>query len=298
MEIKASPSTRAYAANEGVDLTALAKATGRSTFGREDVDRHLAGPGSGVSADTGDHFRYWDVDHAAYGPIRKEPLSRIARLASANLAAANAMIPQVTHHDRADMRAVEAFRATLKEEGIARGIKITALAFHVKALARSLRDFPRFNASLAPGGETLILKDYVHVGIAVDTSHGLLVPVIRNADRMGLWQIAADIADLSGRAQGRKLNADEMGGASMTISNLGGIGGTAFTPIVNPPEVAILGLSRAEIVPVWESRNWAPVPMLPLDLSYDHRVINGAEAARFLARFAGLIQDPRRMVLA
>jgi pyruvate dehydrogenase E2 component (dihydrolipoamide acetyltransferase) len=229
--------------------------------------------------------------------VTEEPMSRIAQIASANLSAANSMIPQVTHHDRADMRAVEAFRKTLKDEGAARGVKITALAFHVMALARTLRAFPRFNASLTADGETLVLKDYVHIGIAVDTPHGLMVPVIRDADKKGLWQIAADITDLAGRAQARKLSGDEMGGGSMSISNLGGIGGTAFTPIVNPPEVAILGLTRTETVPVWEDGDWSPVPMVPLDLSYDHRVINGADAARFLTHYARLLGDPRRMVL-
>jgi pyruvate dehydrogenase E2 component (dihydrolipoamide acetyltransferase) len=297
MDIQASPSTKHYAANKGVDLEAVARATGRTTLGREDVDAHLGGGGNAPAASTPDASRYWDVDHAAYGPVTEEPMSRIAQIASANLSAANAMIPQVTHHDRADMRAVEAFRKTLKDEGAARGVKITALAFHVMALARTLRAFPRFNASLTADGETLVLKNYVHIGIAVDTPHGLMVPVIRDADRKGLWQIAADIADLAGRAQARKLSGDQMGGGSMSISNLGGIGGTAFTPIVNPPEVAILGLTRTETVPVWENGDWSPVPMVPLDLSYDHRVINGADAARFLTHYARLLADPRRMVL-
>lgn len=298
MDIRTSPSTKNYAAGKGVDLEALAKATGRTTLGREDVDAHLGSGGSAPAKGAPDASRYWNVDHSAYGPVTEEPLSRIAQIASANLSAANAMIPQVTHHDRADMRAVEAFRKTLKGEGAARGTRITALAFHVMALARCLRAFPRFNASLTPDGETLVLKDYVHIGIAVDTPHGLMVPVIRDADRKGLWQIAGDIADLAGRAQARKLSGDEMGGASMSISNLGGIGGTAFTPIVNPPEVAILGLTRTETVPVWENGDWLPVPMVPLDLSYDHRVINGADAARFLTHYARLLADPRRMVLA
>jgi len=298
MDIQASPSTTNYAANKGVDLEALAKATGRTTLGKEDVDAHLSGGGGAPAKAAPNASRYWDVDHSAYGPVTEEPLSRIAQIASANLSAANAMIPQVTHHDRADMRAVEAFRKTLRDEGAARGVKITTLAFHVMALARCLRAFPRFNASLRPGGETLVLKDYVHIGIAVDTPHGLMVPVIRDADGKGLWQIAGDIADLAGRAQARKLSGDEMGGASMSISNLGGIGGTAFTPIVNPPEVAILGLTRTETVPVRENGDWQPVPMVPLDLSYDHRVINGADAARFLTHYTRLLADPRRMVLA
>ncbi|MGB8623345.1 MAG: 2-oxo acid dehydrogenase subunit E2, partial [Paracoccaceae bacterium] len=244
-----------------------------------------------------DQSRYWDVDHAAFGPVTQEAMPRMARIAADNLSAASALIPQVTHHDRADMRAVEGLRKSLREEGAARGVKLTALAFHVKALARCLSDFPRFNASLTPDGETLVLKHYVHVGIAVDTPHGLMVPVIRDADGKGLWQVAAEITDLATRAQERKVRGEEMGGASMSISNLGGIGGTAFTPIVNPPEVAILGLTRTETVPVWDGEAWQPVPMVPLDLSYDHRVINGADAARFLSRYAALLADPRRMLV-
>jgi pyruvate dehydrogenase E2 component (dihydrolipoamide acetyltransferase) len=237
------------------------------------------------------------VDHGQFGLVTQEPMPRMAQIAAANLSAANALIPQVTHHDRADMRRIEAFRKSLAEEAAARGVKLTALAFHVKALARCLLEFPRFNASLSADGGTLIFKRYVHVGVAVDTPHGLMVPVIRDADVKGLWRIAADIAELASRAQARKLRAEEMGGASMSISNLGGIGGSAFTPIVNPPEVAILGLTRTETVPVWEEGAWAPVPMVPLDLSYDHRVVNGADAARFLARYAALLADPRRMAI-
>ena len=296
MRFIASPSVQKYAGDKGVDLAELAHATGRQTLAREDVDRHLAGGGQAAQPAT-DLARYWDVDHAEYGPVTVEDMPRMAQVAAANLAAANAMIPQVTHHDRADMRAVEAFRTGIRDEAAARGVKLTALAFQVRALARCLRDFPRFNASLSADGRQLIRKDYVHVGIAVDTPQGLVVPVIRDADRKGLWQIASDIADLAARAQARKVRPEEMGGASMSISNLGGIGGTAFTPIVNPPEIAILGLTRTEIVPVWEDGAWQPVPMLPLDLSYDHRVINGADAARFLAHFASLMADPRRIMI-
>jgi pyruvate dehydrogenase E2 component (dihydrolipoamide acetyltransferase) len=292
-DIIASPSVRKLAAEQGVDLAALARDLGRQTIGRED----LAGAGSAAAAapatgDTG----YWEVDHAAYGPVREEPVGRFARVAAKNLAAAQALIPAVTHHDRADLTAVEAFRAQVKDEARAQGVRLTTLAFHVKALARCLRDFERFNASLSADGETLILKEYAHVGIAVDTAHGLMVPVIRDADRKGLMRIAAEIADLAGRAQERKIRPDEMGGASMTISNLGGIGGTAFTPIVNPPEVAILGITRTEQVPVWDGESFRPVPMAPLDLSYDHRVINGADAARFLVAFARYLADPRRLL--
>lgn len=288
-DVIAAPSVRALAAEKGIDLRQLARDLGRTTIAREDLMRDTtAAPG-----DTS----WWQVDHAAFGPVSEEPVSRFARVAAANLAAANALIPQVTHHDQADITALEAFRAALKPEAQAHGVKLTALAFHVKALARALRDFPRFNASLSADGTTLILKGYVHIGIAVDTAHGLMVPVIRDADRKGLWQIAADIADLATRAQNRKIAPDEMGGASMSISSLGGIGGMAFTPIVNPPEVAILGITRTRTATVWDGDTPRPVPMLPLDLSYDHRVINGADAARFMTRLTNLLADPRRIMI-
>ncbi|MFN7003984.1 MAG: 2-oxo acid dehydrogenase subunit E2, partial [Roseinatronobacter sp.] len=199
--------------------------------------------------------------------------------------------------DRADMTAVEALRKAWKADAVARGVKLTGLAFHVMALARCLRDFPRFNASLSPDGKTLVLKDYVHIGIAVDTPHGLMVPVIRDADQKGLWEISGEITDLARRAQARKIAPDEMGGASMTISNLGGIGGIGFTPIVNPPELAILGITRTEIVTVWDGDTPRPAPMAPLDLSYDHRVINGADAARFMALMTDLLTSPRSLLV-
>ncbi|RYH08751.1 2-oxo acid dehydrogenase subunit E2 [Tropicimonas sp. IMCC6043] len=290
-DVIASPSVRALAGRMGIDIEQLADDLGRTTIAREDLERDTP-----ARVPAGDKS-YWDVDHGKYGPVTEEPMSRFARVAAANLGAANAVIPQVTHHDRADVTAIEAFRREMKDEARARGVKLTALAFHVKATALALRAFPRFNASLTPDGETLVLKDYVHIGIAVDTPHGLMVPVIRDADRRGLLQIAADISDLAARAQERKVGPDEMGGASMTISSLGGIGGTAFTPIVNPPELAILGITRTETATVWDGDTPRPAPMLPLDLSYDHRVINGADAARFMAHLCRLLADPRRMLI-
>ena len=195
------------------------------------------------------------------------------------------------------MGKIEEFRKSLKAEALNRGIKLTGLAFQTKALARALQDFPRFNASLSGDGESLHIKSYYNIGIAVDTPHGLMVPVVRDVERKGLWQIASEIGDLASRAQARKIRPEEMGGASMTITNLGGIGGTAFTPIVNPPELAILGLTRTEVTPVWNGTEFIPKQMAPLDLSYDHRVINGAEAARFLSHFAGLLADPHKLLL-
>ncbi|WP_112323015.1 2-oxo acid dehydrogenase subunit E2 [Oceanibium sediminis] len=291
-DIIASPATRRMAREKGIEIETLAQRLGRQTIGPEDLE----GSATTAPAASGD-TSFWQVDHSQYGPVSEEPMSRFAQVAARNLAAAQSLIPAVTHHDRADVTAIEAFRKSLSPEAQARGIKLTALAVHVAALARCLRDFPRFNASLSESGETLILKDYVHVGIAVDTAHGLMVPVIRNADRKGLWQIAGEIADLAARAQARKIGPDEMGGASMTITNLGGIGGSAFTPIVNPPEVAILGITRTETVTLWDGDTPRPVPMVPLDLSYDHRVINGADAARFMARYTSLIGEPRNMLI-
>ena len=290
-DIIAPPSVRALARQKGIDLEKLAKDLGRTSIAREDLEGGK--PAAGSAGDTS----FWDVDHSQFGPVTEEPMSRFAQVAAANLGAANALIPQVTHHDRANVSAIEALRKELRPEAQARGVKLTALAFQAKALARALREFPRFNASLSPDGKALTLKDYVHIGIAVDTAHGLMVPVVRDVDRKGLWQIAAEISDLATRAQNRKVGPDEMGGASMTITNLGGIGGIGFTPIVNPPEVAILGITRTETVTVWDGDTPRPMPMVPLDLSYDHRVINGADAARFVSYLAGLIADPRRIMV-
>jgi pyruvate dehydrogenase E2 component (dihydrolipoamide acetyltransferase) len=293
MDVAASPTTRRYARELGVDIDALGRELGSDAVTKRDVERKAAGTAPAAASDP---RRFWQVDHAAFGPIREEPVPRRDEVAAANLAAAQALIPAVTHHDRADVTALEAARERLREEASAAGARLTALAFHVKALARTLRAFPRFNASLSADGRTLVLKGYVHVGIAVDTPHGLMVPVVRDADAKGLFAIAREIADLATRARDRKLRPEEMGGASMSITNLGGIGGTAFTPIVNPPEVAILGLTKAEVVPVWDGTAFVPRAMVPLDLSYDHRVVNGADAARFLVHYARLIAEPLRLL--
>lgn len=292
-DIIAPPSIRALAREKGIDLEQLARDLGRTNIVREDLEDKKPTASNGPAGDTS----FWEVDHSLYGKVREEPMSRFAQVAATNLAAAQALIPAVTHHERADISAVEAWRRELKPEAQARGVKLTALAFHVVALARCLQEFPRFNASLTGDGKTLVLKEYVHIGIAVDTPHGLMVPVIRDAETKGLWQIGTEIADLASRAQARKISADEMGGASMTITNLGGIGGIGFTPIVNPPEVAILGLTRPETVPAWNGDTFEPVPKVSLDLSYDHRVINGADAARFAARYSSLLAEPRRMIV-
>ncbi len=291
----ASPAVRAQARRAGADLAAVAAAAGRGALTREDVDRHASNsPGAPPQQN---HLRFWDVDHTRWGPVTREPMPRLALVAAANLSAAQALIQQVTNHGRADMRRIETFRTALQGEAAARGVKLTALAFHVKGLARCLAEFPRFNASLSADGETVVIKHYVHVGVAVDTPYGLVVPAVRDADRKGLWRIAGEIVDLASRAQDRNLRPGDLGGASMSISNLGGIRSGEFTPLVNPPEVAIMGLSRAEIVPIWEDGVWSPVLTVPLSLSWDHRVVTGAEAARFLTRYEALVADPRRIII-
>jgi pyruvate/2-oxoglutarate dehydrogenase complex dihydrolipoamide acyltransferase (E2) component len=291
-DVIASPSVRALAREKKIDIDRMAASLGRQTIGREDLTAAASTP----SAPSAAGAAYWDVDHSVHGPVTEEPMSRFAQVAAQNLSAAQALVPAVTHHDQADMTAIEALRAALKPEAQARGVKLTALAFHAKALARALREFPRFNASLSADGRSVFLKGYVHIGIAIDTPHGLMAPVIRDVDKKGLWRIGEEIADLAARAQVRKVRPEELGGASMTITNLGGIGGTSFTPIVNPPEVAILGITRTQIATVWDGDVPRPAPMVPLDLSYDHRVINGADAARFLAFFAQLLAEPERMM--
>ena len=286
----ASPSVRALASRRGIDLDELARRLGRETVAREDIENSGRMPPP-------DPAGHWEVDHSAYGPVAEEPVSRMAKAASRSLAAAQALVPAVTHHEEADIGALEDIRRRLKPDAEKRGVKLTTLAFHVAILTKCLHAFPRFNASLSADGNTLILKQYFHVGIAVDTPHGLIVPVIRHADRKGMLDIADEISQFASRARDRRVGPDEMGGASMTISNLGAIGGTAFSPIINPPEVAILGVSQVRTQPVWNGEDFLPARMVPLHLTYDHRVINGADAARFMAQYVGLLAEPRRLLL-
>jgi pyruvate dehydrogenase E2 component (dihydrolipoamide acetyltransferase) len=237
------------------------------------------------------------VDFAKYGEVELKPLSRIKKISGQHLRRAWLNVPHVTHHDEADVTDMEAFRQSLKEEAARQGVRVTALAFIMKALCAALGDFPTFNASLAADGESLVLKKYFHIGVAVDTPNGLVVPVIRDVDSKGIFELGAVLAELSARAREGKLKPDEMQGGCMSISSLGGIGGTAFTPIVNAPEVAILGVTRARMTPVWNGERFEPRLMLPLDLSYDHRVVDGAEAARFMSFLTGALSDVRRLLL-
>jgi len=237
------------------------------------------------------------VDFSKFGEVEEKPLSRIQRISGPALHRNWVTIPHVTQFDQADITEMEAFRKQSKAEAEQAGTKMTPLVFMIKALVAGLKKFPNFNASLTLDGQSLVYKHYFHIGVAVDTPNGLMVPVIRDCDRKSLLELAAELTELSEKARDGKLSRDEMQGGSMSISSLGGIGGTAFTPIINAPEVAILGVSRAETRPVWNGQEFEPRLMLPLSLSYDHRVIDGAAAARFTQYLAHVLGDVRRLML-
>jgi pyruvate dehydrogenase E2 component (dihydrolipoamide acetyltransferase) len=238
------------------------------------------------------------VDYAQFGPTALEPLSRIQRISGPRLQASWSTIPHVTQFDEADITELEQLRASLKDRAQAAGVKLTPLAFIMRACVRALQEFPRFNSALAPDGANLIVRKYVHMGFAADTPNGLVVPVVRDADRKDVYELARHLGQLSEKARSGKLPPTDMQGGCFTISSLGGIGGTAFTPIINAPEVAILGVSRAAMRPVYRDLTFVPRLMLPLSLSYDHRVIDGAMAARFTTWLAHALADPRSLLEA
>jgi pyruvate dehydrogenase E2 component (dihydrolipoamide acetyltransferase) len=309
----ASPSVRKFARELGADL-ALMKGTGpKGRITQEDVQAFVKGvmtqaparaPAAAAPGGIPFNLPEWpQVDFAKYGPVELKPLARIKKLSGANLHRNWISIPHVTQFDEADITELEAFR---KESGAAsekQGFKLTMLAFMIKACITALRQYPEFNASLDRGGENLVLKRYFHIGVAVDTPDGLVVPVIRDADRKGVYDLARELAEVSKLARDRKLKPGDMQGGTFSISSLGGIGGTAFTPIINAPEVAILGVSRSAMRPVWvggkgeAAGQFMPRLMLPLSLSYDHRVIDGASAARFTSYLASVLSDIRRSLL-
>ena len=302
----ASPGVRKFARELGVDLT---KVTGKGPKGRilkEDVQRWVKStlskqptstPAVPETAGAGIP-EIPEIDFSQFGEIETQPLSRIKKLTATNLSRAWLNVPHVTQHDEADITELEEFRKALKKEEEAKtGARITMLSFMMKACVVALKEFPVFNSSLEKGGENLILKRYYHIGIAVDTEEGLVVPVVKDVDRKSIRDLAGELGDISSRARERKLSPKDLQGASFTISSLGGIGGVAFTPIVNAPEVAILGVSRSSMKPVYEDGEFVPRLILPLSLSYDHRVIDGAQAARFTTFLATVLGDVRRLLL-
>ena len=305
----ASPSVRAYARELGADLGKVPASGPKSRITKEDVTRFVKGIVTGAVAAPGaaagggvtgggtlDLLPWPKVDFAKFGPVEAKPLSRIKKISGANLARNWVMIPHVTQFDEADITDLEAFRVQMnKENEKSGGAKLTMLAFLIKACVAGLKKYPEFNASL--DGDNLVLKQYFHIGFAADTPNGLVVPVIRDCDKKGLLQIAQEMGDLAKKARDGKLGPADMSGGCFSISSLGGIGGTAFTPIINAPEVAILGVSKTQTKPVWDGKAFVPKQMLPLSLSYDHRVIDGAAAARFTAYVGQVMADFRRIFL-
>jgi pyruvate dehydrogenase E2 component (dihydrolipoamide acetyltransferase) len=301
----ASPTVRKYARELGVNV-ALVKGSGpKGRITQEDVQAFVKGVMSGAtstaSAKTGGNMGGLDllpwptVDFTKFGAIERQPLSRIKKLSAANLARNWVMIPAVTYHEDADITDLEAFRVSTNKENEKQGNKITMLAFMMKAAVSALKKYPEFNSSL--DGDDLVLKKYFHIAFAADTPNGLVVPVIRNADQKGINEIARETGELAALAREGKLKPDQMQGASFTISSLGGIGGTYFAPIINAPEVAILGVSKAAMKPVWDGKQFVPRLICPLSLTADHRVIDGASATRFTAYIAQLLADFRRAAL-
>jgi pyruvate dehydrogenase E2 component (dihydrolipoamide acetyltransferase) len=295
----ASPGTRRLARELGVDLAQVSGSGRKGRITADDVRAAKEGPPAQAAPSGGDsglELLPWpSIDFSKYGEVEVVPLSRIRKISGANLARNWVRIPHVTHNDEADITDLEALRKTLNEEYKKQEVRVTMLAFLIKACVAGLKQFPDFNASL--DGDNLIVKRYYNIGFAADTPNGLVVPVVKDADAKGVIEIANEMGELSKAARAGKLKPGDMAGGNFTISSLGGIGGTSFTPIVNAPEVAILGVVRSAMKPVWDGSEFVPRLMLPLSLSYDHRVIDGAAAARFVKYLVTILGDMRRVLL-
>jgi pyruvate dehydrogenase E2 component (dihydrolipoamide acetyltransferase) len=301
----ASPSVRKYARELGVDVTKVIGTSAKGRISQEDVQAYVknimtgqaASPaGAPVAASGGLNLLPWPkIDFSKFGETETKPLSRIQKLSAANLSRNWVMIPAVTYHEDADITDLEAFRVMTNKDNEKQGIKVTMLAFLIKAAVNALKKYPEFNSSL--DGDNLVMKKYFHIAFAADTPNGLVVPVVKNADKKGIFEIAKETGELAKLAREGKLKPDQMQGASFTISSLGGIGGTYFSPIINAPEVAILGVNKASMKPVWDGKQFAPKLICPLSLTADHRVIDGALATRFNVYLAELLADFRRVVL-
>lgn len=294
--VYAGPSVRKLARELGLNLQNIPGTGRKGRIQKSDlqnfVKKAMEGGGSGSGLPT-----MPVVDFTQFGEVEREPLSRIQKLSGAGLHRNWVVIPHVTQFDEADITDLEDFRNSQKKRAEAQGFKLTPLVFLMKAVVAALKQFPRFNSSLSPDGTELILKKYFHIGVAVDTPNGLVVPVVRDVDQKGLFELAKELSEISAKARDGKLTAKDMQGSCFSISSLGGIGGTAFTPIVNAPDVAILGVSRSQMKPVYIDGKFEPRLMLPLSLSYDHRVIDGAQAAHFTTYLSGLLADLRRALL-
>jgi pyruvate dehydrogenase E2 component (dihydrolipoamide acetyltransferase) len=303
LKAHASPSVRRLAFEFGVELARVRGSGRKGRILKEDVQTYVKqalATGSQPAAPAGFAVPEMpEIDFSRWGEIEIQPLGKLRRVSARNLHRAWLTVPHVTQFDEADITELEAFRDEKQAEARERGLKLTPLGFFLKACAVALSDFPQFNASLDRSGEALVIKKYFHIGIAVDTEQGLVVPVIRNVDQKGLFDLAQELAVVSQKARDRKLRPEDLQGGTFSISSLGGIGGTAFTPLVNAPEVAILGVARAALRPVWDeaSERFVPRRIVPLCLSYDHRVIDGADAARFTTRLKDVLSDIRNLIL-
>ena len=297
----ASPSIRKFARELGVDLSQVHGSGRKERITKEDVQEFvkqaLGGTASGTAAAGSGIPAMPEIDFSKFGPVEIKPLSRIQKKAAVNLHRGWLNLPIVTHHDEADITELEYFRKSLKDEAAKQGVKVTPLVFLLKACAVAIRKHPNFNSSLTADKENLVLKKYLHIGVAVDTPDGLVVPVIRDVEQKGLLELAKELGEVSKKARAKKLKTNDIQGGCFSISSLGGIGGTAFTPLVNAPEVAILGVTRSRMMPVWNGKEFLPRLMLPMDLTYDHRVIDGAQAARFMVDLCEILSDMRRMSL-
>jgi pyruvate dehydrogenase E2 component (dihydrolipoamide acetyltransferase) len=298
----AGPGVRRLARELGVDLAALTGTGPKGRITKEDLLAFVRGPAGAPAPAAGVAVGAAippipAIDFAKFGPVEMQPLSRIARISGPRLHASWLNVPHVTHADEADITELDAFRRELDTAAKADGYRVTLLSFLLKASVSALQQFPTFNSSLSPDGENLVLKRYYHLGVAVDTPGGLMVPVLRDVDRKGVTELSKELGAVSAKARDGKLSPADMSGGTFTISSLGGIGGTHFTPIVNAPEVAIMGVVRSKTAPVWDGDGFQPRLMLPLSVSYDHRVIDGALAARFLRHVCHVLEDVRRLVL-
>ena len=298
----ASPSVRRFARELGVDLGRVKGSGPKERILKDDiagfVKTALAQPSGGGGAGLSLGLPAWpQVDFAKFGPVENLALSRIKKISGPFLHRNWVSIPHVTQNDEADITELEAFRKGMADEAQKQGVKLTPLVFIMKAVVTALKSHPEFNSSLAPAGDALILKRYYHIGVAVDTPGGLVVPVVRNVDQKGVLQLAKELAEISARARDGKLGPAEMQGGTFSISSLGGIGGTHFTPIINAPEVAILGVSKSSMKPVWRDGQFVPRLMMPLSLSYDHRAVDGAQGARFITNLSATLSDIRRVLL-
>jgi len=300
----ASPSVRRFARELGVDLGRVKGSGPKERILKEDISGFvkaaLAQPSGGSGRATGLSLGLpaWpQVDFAKFGPVETQALSRIKKISGPFLHRNWVSIPHVTQNDEADITELEAFRKGMADEAQKQGVKLTPLVFIMKAVVSALKNHPEFNSSLAPAGDALILKRYYHIGVAVDTPGGLVVPVVRDVDQKGVLQLARELGEISARARDGKLGPTEMQGGTFSISSLGGIGGTHFTPIINAPEVAILGVSKSSMKPVWKDGQFVPRLMMPLSLSYDHRAVDGAQGARFITNLTAILSDIRRVIL-